>query len=302
MLVAQHNCVSNYVCFDDVYDELVAPKSCYICFDDIDDENRTIGICSNPKCSGKICKSCVKKTYFISDDYKGQIDKFKVACSCCNESIDPTTLGISPFVRSLFKPTNYKMDDKIITNSAAQMLLDGHRMWRCDSTICRDSDDTKTSQMQGIFYAPKLACADGERENNNNNQNAEKEMRICPKCDEYETKNNIGIWRSFGFIISGDEMFRACPGGCGKAYTRTADSCPRLQCTDKKCGVHFCYCCGDKFATWNDVYTHLNKVYKKNYPTIEEIKNYLTKRNTIKEWRKGLPEDFTDEEIEAMIG
>ncbi len=249
------------------------PISCDICGDEYKYPKTFIKVCSNNNCIGNICDNCTKRQYDIPLNYKGKIDRSKVVCAFCGFLIVPTCTNVSPFVKHLFCSSLIDKKNQIISKSdsiADMISLGTHRIWICESKICKDPNQTSSYPI--IFDCPKLPCLE-EINNENNEENLPmQKLRICPKCTEYEFTNDLGTLKELGFIVDSGYPARKCPGCC-RIYERDMNSCPRMQCT--MCSTHFCHCCGKKFNSTENIYQHLKYEYQTLHPTIFQIKNYL---------------------------
>jgi len=266
--------------------------SCSICFDKFTPLKQSIKMCSNQKCTSRICYICAKEQYDLPINHRGPIDRMKVLCGSCNSLIDPLILTntfqfiVSESVRELFRSHIYRDENEMmIARNTAQMLYKGHNIWRCDSEQCHDD------KYNGIFQVERIACAIAQ------NDNVKKFCQECIEVQLIKAKQELREWGQRGYDTSTDIPLRMCPG-CKQGCERIPGSCPNMKC---RCGAHYCYCCGVQFDTADDVYAHLNREYKTYFPMNEQILKYLDRKEKIKYWRKNIDPDITDDEIEQIM-
>ena len=275
---------------------LIKPKECKVCFESF--IPRHMNPCTNPGCTFDMCQNCVIKSYHIPLDHKGKIQRRFVICTICNVLIDPMNPGISEFVRMLFLSHNFYENSILVGRNAAELLLIGLNVWKCES------DECPGSHPDNIFLVEKIPCnlmgLLEEIQEQDMDLNLGKK-RYCVKCvelkHEEETKGYLNEWNVLGFDTNHGLLGRICPG-CGNKCQRVTETCARIQCL---CGTHFCYCCGERFVSVEDVYDHLMSIYQTAFPTDDQIKIYLTKLKEIKVLKQGLPDDITDDEILIML-
>lgn len=272
---------------------------CYVCFEEFTTDRHLIRICANSKCRSNICRECATSMYSMPRDHKGKIERMKVLCGACGSLINPRRSCISPFVRYLFSNKIFlQKDDRPLSDSLiiAKMLQSGHRIWVCDSLICRNPD--ALTQIPCIFNAPKLACGEEFKE-----EEERKEHRICEKCTEYETTNDLTGWKKLGFVIDSGYPARKCPGPeCDRIYEICQGTCPRMQCSSKTCLSHFCYCCGKLFVSKEEIYDHLHRDYGTEFPSLNQIRSYLITHDKVKSLRDWFDDDIPDWVIEDIAG
>ncbi len=277
---------------------LLKRKECIVCYDSY--LPTWDNPCSNPGCTLDLCQNCIKKSYYLPNDHIGKIERRFVLCTICNVLINPLNPGISEFVSKLFAPHDYYENSVLVAKNAAELLLKGHNVWKCESKNCLGTDK------ENIFLVEKIQCHviheddDTDDEINDDLNNDKNKKHLCNKCveqEEQDMRTYLNEWNNLGFDIDHGLLGRVCPG-CGNKCQRVKDTCARILCV---CGTHYCYCCGEKFDSYQNVYNHLNAIYGTAFPTDEQIKEYLRLIKEIKDLKQGLPKDITNEEIVIML-